>query len=55
MLQSKAFSGSAERTYLVPLQLHARDWIVMSAAAVIVAVALILRFAYGVGSFHGPI
>jgi energy-coupling factor transport system permease protein len=54
VLQSKAFSGSAERTYLVPLQLRARDWLVMSAAAVIVAVALILRFTYGVGSFHGP-
>ena len=51
VLQSKAFSGSAERTYLVPLQLRARDWLVMSAAAVIVVVALILRLAYGVGAF----
>jgi energy-coupling factor transport system permease protein len=55
VLQSKAFSGSAERTYLVPLQLRVRDWLVISAAAVIAAVALILRFAYGVGSFHGPV
>lgn len=55
VLQSKAFSGNAERTYLTPLQLRARDWMVMGAAAVMVAVALILRFAYGVGSFHGPI
>ncbi len=51
VLQSKAFSGSAERTYLVPLQLRARDWLVMSAAAVSVIVALFLRFAYGVGAF----
>jgi energy-coupling factor transport system permease protein len=51
VLQSKAFSGSAERTYLVPLQLHARDWVVMSVAAVSVIVALFLRFAYGVGAF----
>ncbi len=55
VLQSKAFSGNAERTYLTPLRLRARDWLVMSAAAVIVAVALILRLAYGIGSFHGPI
>jgi energy-coupling factor transport system permease protein len=55
VLQSKAFSGAAERTYLAPLQLRARDWLVISAAAAIVAVALILRVAYGVGSFHGPI
>ena len=51
VLQSKAFSGGAERTYLVPLQLRARDWLVMSAAAMSVAVALFLRFAYGVGAF----
>jgi len=51
VLQSKAFSGGAERTYLVPLQLRARDWLVMSAAAVSVIVALFLRFAYGVGAF----
>jgi energy-coupling factor transport system permease protein len=51
VLQSKAFSGSAERTYLVPLHLRARDWLVMSTAAVSVIVALFLRFAYGVGAF----
>ena len=53
VLQSKAFSGGAERTYLVPLQLRARDWLVMSAAAVSVIVALFLRFAYGeIGRAH---
>jgi len=51
VLQSKAFSGGAERTYLVPLQLRARDWLVMSAAAMSVIVALFLRLAYGVGAF----
>jgi energy-coupling factor transport system permease protein len=55
VLQSKAFSGSAERTYLTPLRLHARDWLVISTAAVLVTVALFLRVVYGVGSFHGPI
>ena len=55
VLQSKAFSGAAERTYLTPLQLRARDWLVISAAAVIATVAVFLRLAYGVGSFHGPI
>jgi energy-coupling factor transport system permease protein len=54
VLQSKAFSGSAERTYLVPLQLRARDWLVIGVAAVVVVVALILRSAYGVGAFPRP-
>src|SRR5215475_8690057 len=54
VLQSKAFSGSAERTYLVPLQLRARDWLVIGVAVVVVVVALILRSAYGVGAFPRP-
>ena len=55
VLQSKAFSGSAERTYLTPLQLRTPDRVVIGTSAVVVLLALILRFAYGIGAFHGPL
>ena len=55
VLQSKAFSGSAERTYLVPLELHTRDRIVIGASTLGVLAALVLRFTYGVGAFYGPV
>jgi energy-coupling factor transport system permease protein len=55
VLQSKAFSGSAERTYLVPLELRARDRVVIGTSAMVVLLALALRFAYGVGTFDGPV
>jgi energy-coupling factor transport system permease protein len=55
VLQSKAFSGSAERTYLVPLELRTRDRVVIGVSALVVFIALVLRFAYGVGAFHGPV
>jgi energy-coupling factor transport system permease protein len=51
VLQSKAFSGSAERTYLVPLALRTRDHVVIGVSALVVLLALVLRFAYGVGAF----
>jgi energy-coupling factor transport system permease protein len=52
VLQSKAFSGSAERTYLVPLELHPLDWVVIGTSALVMLVALVLRLVYGVGAFH---
>jgi energy-coupling factor transport system permease protein len=55
VLQSKAFSGSAERTYLVPLELRTRDRMVIGTSAVVVFLALVLRFEYGIGAFHGPL
>jgi len=55
VLQSKAFSGSAERTYLVPLELRTRDRVVIGASALVVLSALVLRFGYGVGAFRGPV
>jgi len=55
VLQSKAFSGSAERTYLVPLELQTHDRMVIGTSAVVVLLALALRFAYGVGAFYGPV
>jgi energy-coupling factor transport system permease protein len=55
VLQSKAFSGSAERTYLVPLELRARDRVVIGTSAMVVLLALALRFAYSVGAFDGPV
>jgi energy-coupling factor transport system permease protein len=51
VLQSKAFSGSAERTYLEPLELRIRDRVVIGASALLVLVAVFLRFAYGIGAF----
>jgi energy-coupling factor transport system permease protein len=51
VLQSKAFSGSAERTYLEPLELRTRDRVVIGASALLVLLALLLRFAYGIGAF----
>ena len=55
VLQSKAFSGSAERTYLTPLQLRTPDRVVIGTSAVVVLLALVLRFAYGIGAFQGPV
>jgi energy-coupling factor transport system permease protein len=55
VLQSKAFSGNAERTYLVPLELRPRDYVVIGVSALAVLLALTLRFTYGVGAFDGPI
>ncbi len=55
VLQSKAFSGSAERTYLVPLELRTRDRVVIGVSALVVFIALVLRFVYGIGAFHGPV
>jgi energy-coupling factor transport system permease protein len=55
VLQSKAFSGSAERTYLVPLELHTLDWVVIGTSVLVMLVALVLRFVYGVGAFHGVV
>lgn len=51
VLQSKAFSGSAQRTYLVPLELRTHDRVVIASSALVVLLALVLRFAYGVGAF----
>src|SRR5215831_4900453 len=52
VLQSKAFSGSAERTYLEPLELRPRDRVVIGASVVLTVLAPLLRFGYGVGAFH---
>jgi len=52
VLQSKAFSGSAERTYLEPLELRPRDRVVIGASVVLTVLAPLLRFGYGVGTFH---
>jgi energy-coupling factor transport system permease protein len=55
VLQSKAFSGSAERTYLEPLELRTRDRVVIGTSALVVLLALVLRFAFGIGTFYGPV
>jgi energy-coupling factor transport system permease protein len=51
VLQSKAFSGSAERTYLESLKLRTRDRVVIGISALMIFVAPILRFGYGIGAF----
>jgi energy-coupling factor transport system permease protein len=55
VLQCKAFSGSAERTYLEPLELRTRDRVVIGTAALLMLVAPILRFGYGIGAFYRPV
>jgi len=52
VLQSKAFSGSAERTYLEPLELRTRDRVVIGVSVVLTVLAPLLRFGCGIGSFH---
>jgi energy-coupling factor transport system permease protein len=52
VLQSKAFSGSAERTYLESLELRTRDRVVIGISTLMIFVVPILRFGYGIGSFH---
>ena len=52
VLQSKAFSGSAERTYLEPLELRTRDRVVIGVSVVLMVLAPLLRFGCGIGTFH---
>ncbi len=51
VLQSKAFTGSPERTYLHETQLSAADYAVMAGSALFVIVAAIAYFGWGIGRF----
>jgi len=51
VLQSKAFTGSPQRTYLHETQLHAADYAVMVGSVLFVIIAAIAYFGWGVGRF----
>ncbi|MGF1603484.1 MAG: energy-coupling factor transporter transmembrane component T family protein [Thermosynechococcaceae cyanobacterium] len=51
VLQSKAFSGSADRTYLHESVLTKTDWVAMGVCVWMFAIALLLYFWLGVGKF----
>jgi energy-coupling factor transport system permease protein len=55
VLQSKAFSGSADRTYLHESKLGLADYALMAFFAVFFIVAVYLMIAYKIGTFGGPI
>jgi len=51
VLQSKAFTGSADRTYLHESVLRVVDWVVIAILALLFVVAAVLYFWRGVGKF----
>ncbi len=55
VLQSKAFSGSPDRTYLHESILKPADYAIMVFFAIFFIVAVYLMIAYGIGTFGGPI
>lgn len=54
VLQSKAFSGEGERTYLHDASLGPRDWGLLAAGALTLIGAVVLYHVYGVGKFTWP-
>ncbi len=55
VLQSKAFSGSPDRTYLHESRMGVGDYALMVFSALFLVSAIIAYFAFGVGAFLGPI
>lgn len=55
VLQSKAFSGSADRTYLHESVLGWQDYALMAFFGVFFIAAFVLLFGYGIGTFGGPV
>jgi len=51
VLQSKAFTGNPQRTYLHETQLGAADYVVMAGSALFVIVAAIAYVGWGIGRF----
>jgi energy-coupling factor transport system permease protein len=51
VLQSKAFTGSADRTYLHESVLRVLDWVVIAILALLFVAAVVLYFWRGVGRF----
>jgi energy-coupling factor transport system permease protein len=55
VLQSKAFSGDPDRTYLHESVLGLPDYALMAFASIFFLVSVFLMVTYGIGKFGGPI
>lgn len=55
VLQSKAFSGSADRTYLHESILKKADYALMIFFSIFFVLSIVLMIAFGIGTFGGPI
>ncbi len=55
VLQSKAFSGSADRTYLHESVLKVPDYILMAFFGIFFIAAIVLMIVFRIGTFGGPI
>jgi energy-coupling factor transport system permease protein len=55
VLQSKAFSGSPDRTYLHESRLGAADYVLFAFFGLFLLAAIIGYFGFGIGRFGGPI
>jgi energy-coupling factor transport system permease protein len=55
VLASRAFSGSAERTYLHTTRLRTADYLVLGATLAVAVAAVVGLALWGVGRFHGPL
>ena len=55
VLQSKAFSGDPDRTYLHESVLNHLDYAILFLFTLLLIAALVLYFGWGVGRFSGPI
>lgn len=51
VLQSKAFSGSSNRTYLHESDLATSDYVLMISSVILFAIAIALYFSFGIGKF----
>jgi energy-coupling factor transport system permease protein len=55
VLQSKAFSGSPDRTYLHESKLETADYLLFAFFGLFFLAAVVGYFAFGIGKFGGPI
>jgi energy-coupling factor transport system permease protein len=51
VLQSKAFSGSSDRTYIHRSELEYTDWLLIAAMAAVLVAAIVLYWTLGLGRF----
>lgn len=55
VLQSKAFSGNPDRTYLHESVFKIMDYVILVLFSLLFLVAIVLYFGWGVGRFSGPV
>jgi len=55
VLQSKAFSGNPDRTYLHESVFKIMDYVILVLFSLFFLVAIVLYFGWGVGRFSGPV